>query len=55
MDHRLVAVRTKKKNLARIGSSHNGCATIGILQPSQRDMPKDFVLYATVGEVEAYS
>jgi hypothetical protein len=35
MDHKLLSFR-------------NGCATIGIPQPSQRDVPRDFVQYATV-------
>jgi hypothetical protein len=38
-----------------VGSLHNGCATIGILQPSQRNMQRDFARNATVGEVEAKS
>jgi hypothetical protein len=36
-------------------STSNLLATIGILQPSQRDMPRDFALYATVGEVRVSS
>jgi hypothetical protein len=40
MDHRLLAVVAKNK-MASVGSSHNGCVTIGIPQPSQRDMPRD--------------
>jgi hypothetical protein len=27
--------------MASVGSSRNGCATIGRSQPSQRDMPRD--------------
>jgi hypothetical protein len=33
MGHRLVTVYTENK-MVSVGSSHNGCATIGILQPS---------------------
>jgi hypothetical protein len=51
MDHR-VAVHAKNK-MASVCSLRIGCATIGILQPSQRDMPRDFAQYATVGEIEA--
>jgi hypothetical protein len=54
MDHRLLPVCTKNK-MAGVSSSRNGCATPKILQPSQRDMPRDFVRYATVEEVEAES
>jgi hypothetical protein len=50
MDHRLVEVCAKTK-MVSVGSSRNGCVTIGISQPSQRDMPRDFAQYATVGEV----
>jgi hypothetical protein len=32
---------SKKKKMTSVGSSHNGCATIGTLQPSQREMPSD--------------
>jgi hypothetical protein len=40
MDHRHVAIGAKNK-LVNVGSLRNGCATIGISQPSQRDMPRD--------------
>jgi hypothetical protein len=40
MDHRLLAVSAKNK-MASVGSLRNGCATIGILQLWQRDMPRD--------------
>jgi hypothetical protein len=40
MDHTLVEVRGKNK-MASVGSSRNGWATMGALQPLQRDMPKD--------------
>jgi hypothetical protein len=42
----------RKNKMASVGSSPNGCATIGISQPSQRIVPRDFAQYATVGEVE---
>jgi hypothetical protein len=54
MDHRLLAVRAKNK-MASVGSLQNGCATIGILQPSHRHMPSDFAQYAPVMEIEAES
>jgi hypothetical protein len=38
----------KKNKMASVGSSRNGCATIGITQPSLCDMPTDFAWYATV-------
>jgi hypothetical protein len=31
----------KKNKMASVGSSHNGCATIGRSQPPQRYMPRD--------------
>jgi hypothetical protein len=52
MDHKRVAVRTKNK-MASVGSSRNVCPTIGISQPSQRNMPRGFARYATVRIVEA--
>jgi hypothetical protein len=54
MDNRLLSVHEKNK-MANVGSSHNGCAKLGTQQPSQRDMPRDFAQYATIGEVEAES
>jgi hypothetical protein len=54
MGHKLVAIRANNK-MASVGSSRNSCATIGISQPSQRYMPRDFAWYATVWEVEAES
>jgi hypothetical protein len=42
-----------KNNMAHVGTLWNGCVTNGISQPSQRDAPRDFALYATVIEVEA--
>jgi hypothetical protein len=51
MEHRLLVVRAKKQDACG-GSSHNGCATIGISRPSQRDMPRDFARYATVEEIQ---
>jgi hypothetical protein len=41
MDHRLVAVRAKTK-MTSVCSSRNGCATIGISEQSQCDIPRDF-------------
>jgi hypothetical protein len=38
IDHRLLAVRAKNK-IASVGSSRTGCATVGISQPSQHDIP----------------
>jgi hypothetical protein len=52
MIHKLLAFRAKNK-IASVGSARNDCVTIGILQPSQHNMPRDFARYATVGEVEA--
>jgi hypothetical protein len=40
IDNRLVAVRAENK-MASVGSSHMGYATIGILQLSQSNMPRD--------------
>jgi hypothetical protein len=40
MDHRLLAASAKNK-MASVGSSHNGSATIGRLQPTQHDMLRD--------------
>jgi hypothetical protein len=45
-----LAVRAKNK-MASVGSSRNGCATIGVPQPSQHDMPRDLARYVTVSEV----
>jgi hypothetical protein len=39
--------------MASVGISHNGCATIGTLRPSQHDIPRDFAQYAIVGEIDA--
>jgi hypothetical protein len=50
-DHRLVAVRAKKV----LAVYAMGVWSIGLLQPSQHDMPRDFAWYGTVGEVEAKS
>jgi hypothetical protein len=44
--------RLRKKKMASFGSLCNGCATIGILQPSQSNVP-DFARDATVREIEA--
>jgi hypothetical protein len=52
MDQRLVAVCAKKK-MECVDTSRNGCATIGMSQPAQCDIPRDFAWYATVREVEA--
>jgi hypothetical protein len=52
MDHRLVTVRAKTR--WRVLAVRK-MVVIGILQLSQRDMPKDFARYAIVGEVEAES
>jgi hypothetical protein len=54
MDNRHLAVRAKNK-MPNVGSLCNGWATIGISLPSLRDVPRDFVRYATVREVEAES
>jgi hypothetical protein len=54
MNQRLVAVRAKNK-MVNVGRSLNGCATIGISQPSHDYMPRDFAQYARVGEVQAES
>jgi hypothetical protein len=43
----------QKNKMASVGSWRNGCMTIGILRPSQPDMPKDVTRYATVGEGDA--
>jgi hypothetical protein len=51
MDHRFLADRAKNK-MARAGSSLNDCETIGIPQPSQREVPRDFARYSVM-EVEA--
>jgi hypothetical protein len=52
MYHRLLAALAKKQ-MASVGSSHNGCTIIGILRLSQGDMPTDIAQYATVGEADA--
>jgi hypothetical protein len=54
MDHRLVAVR-EKNNMANVGSSRHCLCDLGISQPPQRKMPRDFARYAKVGEVDAES
>jgi hypothetical protein len=54
MDHRLVAVRAKNK-MANVGSSCHCLCDLGISQPPQGDMPRDFARYAKVGEVDAES
>jgi hypothetical protein len=54
MDHRLVAVCAKNK-MANVGSSRHCLCDLGISQPPQRDMPRDFARYAKVGEVDAES
>jgi hypothetical protein len=46
MDHRLLAFLEKYK-MTSVGSLRN--ETIDIPQASQRDMPRDFAQYATVG------
>jgi hypothetical protein len=53
MDEKLFLAFGAKNKMASVGSSHNGCATIGISLPSQRNMPNDVSQYATVREVEA--
>jgi hypothetical protein len=40
-NYKLVAVHAKKNKMASVGSSRNGCATIGRSQPSLHDMPRD--------------
>jgi hypothetical protein len=45
MDHGLVAVRAKNK-MANVGSSRHCLRDLGILQPPQRDMPRNFARYA---------
>jgi hypothetical protein len=52
MDHRLVAVHAKN-NMANVGSSRHCLCDLGISQPPQREMPRDFARYAKVGEVDA--
>jgi hypothetical protein len=52
MDHRLAVVRAKHK-MVSVGSLCNGCATVGISQLSQYDMPRDLTRYTPVREVEA--
>jgi hypothetical protein len=47
-------VHAKNKKVS-VGSMPNGSATIGILQPLQHDMSRNFAWYVTVGEVEAES
>jgi hypothetical protein len=54
MDHRLVVVRAKNK-MANVGSSRHCLCDLGISQPPQRDMPRDFVQCVKVGEVDAES
>jgi hypothetical protein len=54
MDQRLVSVRAKIK-MANVGSSRHCLCDLGISQPPQRDMPRDFARYAKVGEVGAKS
>jgi hypothetical protein len=51
IDHRLVAVRTKNK-MVNVGSLHYCLCDLGISQPPQHDMPRDFARYAKVGEVD---
>jgi hypothetical protein len=41
--------------MASVGSSHNGCMTIGISRPSQGHMLMDVAQYATFWEVDAKS
>jgi hypothetical protein len=53
-DHKLVAVRAKH-NMANVGSSRHCLCDLGISQPPQCAMPRDFALYAKVGEVDAES
>jgi hypothetical protein len=43
---------SRKNSMARVGSSRNGWATIGIPPASQHDMLRDFARYATVGKVK---
>jgi hypothetical protein len=52
MDQRLVAVRAKKK-MANVGSLRHCLCDLGLSQLPQRDMPRGFVQYAKVGEVDA--
>jgi hypothetical protein len=54
MDHRHMAVRAKNK-MANVGSSRHCLCDLGILQPPQRDMPRDFARYAKVREVDTES
>jgi hypothetical protein len=46
---------TQKNKMASVGCPLNCCVTIGILQTSQPNVPRDFAQYATPGEVEAES
>jgi hypothetical protein len=54
MDQRLVAVRAINA-MANVGSSRHCLCDLGISQPPQRDMPRDFARYAKVGEVDPES
>jgi hypothetical protein len=50
MDHRLAAVCAKNK-MANVRSLPHCLCDLGISQPPQRNMPRDFARYAKVGEV----
>jgi hypothetical protein len=45
----------QKNKMVNVGSSRNGCMTMGISPQSQRDKPTDVVQYATVRKVDADS
>jgi hypothetical protein len=49
-----VAVGAKNKTV-NVGSSGHCLCDLGISQPPQRDMPRDFAQYAKVEEVGAES
>jgi hypothetical protein len=52
MDHKLMEVHAINK-MANAGSSCHCLGDLGISQPPQRDMPRDFARYVKVGEVDA--
>jgi hypothetical protein len=45
----------EKNKMANVSSSGHCLCDLGILQPLQRDMPRDFARYAKVGEVDPES
>jgi hypothetical protein len=49
-----VAVRAKNK-MANVGSSRHCLCNLGISQPPQHDMPREFAQYAKFGEVDTKS